>query len=101
MRKQLGILFLQFSFFLSSPKRVLNSGLDMKFARPAILTQANWLPTSTESFADGLDMRLEILSRDRRLRNHLHQDLLQKQRFIQPAAHELPIATQQEVHSPD
>jgi hypothetical protein len=34
----------------------LKSGLDVKLARPAILTQAKFFPTNTDKFADDVDI---------------------------------------------
>ena len=76
-------------FCTSSTSSVLKSGLEVKFARPAILTQAKFLPTNTNKFTDGVaifwNKFFMCSSRDCLRRDNLHQCLLQYQRFIQPA----------------
>jgi hypothetical protein len=87
-------------FCISSFKSVLKSGLEAKFARPAILMQAKFFPTNTDKFAGGhgfLDYSLKFMRR-RPWRHNLHQRLLQYQRLVQSAGDQPLVATQQHIH---
>src|ERR1700739_4459746 len=88
---------------MSSAIRVLKSGLKVKLARPAILTQAKSLPTKTDNLADGnaIEFKRRFLRRHSLWRCNLNYYLLQHEGLVKPAGHQAAIAAKEQVHCVD